>query len=53
MTTPTETELKKLPSHLPNKFAMIYTFVVCVMWPNKRGANEVGAPLKFRKRKEN
>ena len=40
-------------SRLPNKSAMIYTLSVCVMWPNYRGANVVGAPLKFRKRKEN
>ena len=49
----TEMELKKLPSRLLNKFAMICTLLVCVMWPNYRGANVIGVPLKFRKRKEN
>ena len=36
-----------------NKFAIISTHLVCVMWPNYPGANVVGATLKFRKGKEN
>ena len=36
-----------------NKFAMIYTHLVCEMWPNYPGANVVGVALKFRKRNEN
>ena len=31
---------------------MIYTHLVCEMWPNYPGANVVGAALKFRKRNE-
>ena len=40
-------------SRFLNKFAMIYTPLVCKMWPNYPGANVVGAALKFRKRNGN
>ena len=43
----------KLHSRFLNKFAMIYTHLVCEMWPNYPGANVVGAALKFRKRNGN
>ena len=52
MTTLTKTELKNFIRFL-NKFAIICTYLVCVMWPNCPGANVVGPALKFRKRKEN
>ena len=32
---------------------MVYTHLVCEMWPNYPGANVVGAAFKFRKRNEN
>ena len=50
---PMKTGLKKLPSHFLNKFAMISTHLVCVMWLNYPGTIVVGAALKLRKRKEN
>ena len=43
----------KLHSRFVNKFAIISTHLACVMWPNYSGANVAGAPLKFKKRKEN
>ena len=48
-----ENGTKKLHSCFLNKFAMIYTHLLCEMWPNYPGANVVGAALKFRKRNEN
>ena len=48
-----ENGTSKLHSHFLNKFAMISTHLICVMWLNYPGANVEGAPLKFRKRKEN
>ena len=39
---PTKTGLKKLPLRFLNKFAMISTHLVCLMWPNYPGANAVG-----------
>lgn len=44
---------KKLPWHLLNKFVMICSLSVCVMWLDYRGTNVVVVPLKFRKRKGN
>ena len=43
----------KLHSLFLNKFAIIYTNLVCVKRPNYPGANVVGAAFKSRKRKEN
>ena len=45
-----ENGTEKLHSRFLNKFAMIYTHLLCEMWPNYPGANVVGAALKFRKR---
>ena len=44
---------EKLHSRVLNKFAMISAYLVCVMWPNYSGSNDVRADLKLRKRKEN
>ena len=49
--TPTKTGLKN--SCFLNKFAMISTHLVCVMWPNCPGVNFMGVAFKFRTREEN
>ena len=44
---------QKLHSRFLNKFTLISTHLVCVIWPNFSGDNAVGVALKFRKRNEN
>ena len=39
------------PSRFQNKFAMISTHLVCVMWPNYPGANAVGSGFRVQREK--
>ena len=52
ITTATETELTSYISRFLNKFVIISTHLVCVMWPNYPEAYAVGAALTFKKRNE-